>query len=88
MSKCICKIPQTRTIPCFNRKCSNTNTVQKSGAEVMSMCPEHRHGIAFCGYGSSGYYLCDGCKSQGYSLKQGSGGGMFGPNYELVKDDG
>ena len=85
---CICNIPQTRTMHCFNKKCSNTHTVQRSGAEVQSMCPVHRYGIAFCGYGLAGHYLCDTCKASGYYLKQGQGGGMMGPNYVLAKDEG
>jgi hypothetical protein len=50
------------------------------------MCPEHRYGIAFCGYGSGNIYLCGDCKANGYVIKQGRGGSMFGPNYVLEKE--
>jgi hypothetical protein len=83
---CTCKTPQTRTLNCFNKTCSHTQIVEISGAEKTSMCPVHRYGIAFCGYGSGNLYLCDDCKADGYAIAEGTGGGMFGPNYVLEKD--
>lgn len=83
---CTCNTPKMRTIHCFNTTCSNTKIVEMGGAEKRSICEVHRHGFAFCGYGSGNIYLCEDCKADGYVITQGTGGGMFGPNYVLKKE--
>ncbi len=83
---CNCDVPRSRTLECFNKACDSTQVVEMAGAEKRSMCPVHRRGFAFCGYGSANLYLCDTCKADGYALKKSTGGDMFGPNYVLEKD--
>lgn len=69
MDSCSCNNPnQTKTVRCLN--CSSEWIEPLSNPEIRKACPKHGHTIAICGFPG---YLCDQCKSEGYTAQGGFG---------------